>query len=55
VFTLSPLDKDIPNSLSETGKLKVSEFNNYGWLIRFAQHWNSKIKVLVLKLLKKIV
>lgn len=52
-MTLSPLDTDT-YSLSETGKAKISDFNNFGWLIRFASHRNSKLKIQTWKLLKKI-
>lgn len=50
---MTPLDTPIPQ-LSETGKMKMTEFNNFGWLIWFANHWDSKIKIKVWKLLRNI-
>ena len=55
VFEIKTLDKRTSIELSETGQAKLCDFNNYGWLIWFTSHWNSKMRVVTWKLLKKIV
>jgi len=45
---------DLPN-ISETGLERISSYNSYGWLTRFTQHRDSRIKFMVWNILLNLV
>ena len=53
---IEPLDNESQASdLTETGLQKLTEFNTFGWLIRYTEHRNTRIRALTWRLLSRVI